>query len=193
MAANIEIEAKVLISQSDYEKAIVYYKDRIEKQYEQTNYYIDSDSFMLKNQGIGLRIRVANNTYTLTLKAPMAEGLLEKDQTINKQIFNNCIKNNVFPEGNIKEYILMLGFDPSLLKVLAHLTTLRSDVDDGIEGTKLSIDKNTYNGIVDYEIELEGNALEKTKKMLENICLECGVPYKDNPQSKQSRAMSTIK
>ena len=193
MAANIEIEAKVLIKKEEYETFLKHFKDKITEQYEQTNYYIDTKDFKLKQLGIGLRIRNVKDSYTLTLKAPMSEGLLEKDQIIDKKTSDEAIENNIFPEGNIKEFVKMLGINVDELKVLANLKTLRTEIDDGDSETKLSADKNDYNGITDYELELEGNALEKTKASLKEICSECGIEYKDNPHSKQSRAMSTIK
>lgn len=193
MAANIEIEAKVLISSEDYKKVLKHFKKEIDKEYEQVNYYIDSKNFDLKQQGIGLRIREADGLYTLTLKAPMAEGLLEKDQMITKEQYENLSKNKVFPEGNIKEFIIMLGYKPTSLEILAKLTTHRIEIDDGNVLTKLSLDKNDYNGITDYEIECEGDALENAKKALGCICSAIGIAYKDNPKSKQSRAMETIK
>ena len=57
MAANIEIEAKVLIKKEEYETFLKHFKDKITEQYEQTNYYIDTKDFKLKQLGIGLRIR----------------------------------------------------------------------------------------------------------------------------------------
>ena len=84
MATNIEIEAKVLISEKEYNNVLNHFKDRVIKEYDQINHYIDSDDLALKKLGIGCRIREKDNTYTLTLKAPMAEGLLEKDEVLNK-------------------------------------------------------------------------------------------------------------
>ena len=48
MAANIEIEAKVLISEKDYYNIVERFEDKIIKEYEQVNYYIDTNDFMLK-------------------------------------------------------------------------------------------------------------------------------------------------
>ncbi|MDY5646666.1 MAG: hypothetical protein SPF22_06650, partial [Candidatus Onthovivens sp.] len=67
------------------------------------------------------------------------------------------------------------------------------ECDDGNPETTFSIDKNTYNKIVDYELELEGNNLTKVKELLKQICIDNDIEYKDNLVSKQSRAMSTIK
>lgn len=193
MAANIEIEAKVLIKEEEYHNFLKLFNDKITKQYEQTNYYIDTEDFKLKQLGIGLRIRCVESTYTLTLKAPMAEGLLEKDQLINKETFEKAIKSNAFPEGNIKEFVTMLGINTKELKILATLKTFRTEIDDGNEATTFSADKNEYSEIVDYELELEGNAMQNTKNKLKEICEKCNITYKDNVHSKQTRAMAAIK
>lgn len=194
MAANIEIEAKVLITKEDYEKIIHKYEDEIAKEYDQTNYYIDTPSFSLKKEGIGLRIRLSQGLYQLTLKVPMAEGLLEKDQKISFEDYKKFKKEKFFPEGNVKEFVKMLGYDPNDLIILTKLITHRIEIDDEDYATKnISIDKNDYNGITDYEIELEGESMQNTKDALKTICEECKIPYKDNLKSKQSRALETLK
>ena len=166
MAANIEIEAKVLISEKDYYNIVERFEDKIIKEYEQVNYYIDTNDFKLKKLGIGLRIRYCFNIYTMTIKCPLSEGLLEKDQIITKEAYLNFKNNNVFPEGSLKEFISMLGINIEELSILAHLRTLRKECDDGNPETTFSIDKNTYNKIVDYELELEGINLTKVKELL---------------------------
>ena len=193
MAANIEIEAKVLISEKDYYNIVERFEDKIIKEYEQVNYYIDTNDFKLKKLGIGLRIRYCFNIYTMTIKCPLSEGLLEKDQIITKEAYLNFKNNNVFPEGSLKEFISMLGINIEELSILAHLRTLRKECDDGNPETTFSIDKNTYNKIVDYELELEGNNLTKVKELLRQICIDNDIEYKDNLVSKQSREMSTNK
>ena len=49
MATNIEIEAKVLISEKEYNNVLNHFKDRVIKEYDQINHYIDSDDLALKN------------------------------------------------------------------------------------------------------------------------------------------------
>jgi len=193
MAANIEIEAKVLISKEDYNTVVEHFKSEVTSEFDQTNYYIDSTDFKLKQLGIGLRIRKSKDHYLITLKAPMSEGLLEKDQNINKSIYESFAKKNIFPEGTIKEFVKMIGIDASELKILTSLITHRIEVDYGSLASILSIDKNDYNGLTDYELEFEGNAIEKAKDQLKEICEQCGIVYKENLISKQSRALSSIR
>lgn len=193
MANNIEIEAKVLIDEKSYQKVKEHYKKYVTSQYTQTNYYIDTTDFELRNKGIGLRIREKNNKYELTLKTPLSEGLLEKTDPITQEQFLDLKDKNIFPETNIKTFILMLGFDfdISQLKILASLVTERIDVefDTGI----FSIDKNTYLGHVDYELEKEHNNLKEAENFLVDVCKKCQIDYTINKVSKEARTLNALK
>ncbi len=192
MAASIEIESKALISEENYSKIIKYFKSEITREYDQTNHYIDTKDFALKQLGIGLRIRNVSSSFVLTLKAPMAEGLLEKDQHISREIFTKFKKGEGFPDGIVKDFVRMLGVDPSSLKILAKLTTHRIEIENETTGKTLCIDKNVYNQVTDFELELEANTLEQGKIQLKDICSKAGIQYKENLKSKQSRAMESI-
>ncbi len=192
MATNIEIEAKVLISESDYKRAIAYYSKFEGKHRTQTNYYIDTDDLTLKHYGIGLRIR-DKGYFTLALKAPMSEGLLEKKESITNEQYLAYKNDHIFPTGAIQNFLLMLGINIDELHIQTSLVTERFQIKNEEENTIFSIDKNTYNGITDYELEMEGVSLASAQKCLEARCKELGIDYKINEKSKQVRAMETIK
>ncbi len=193
MATNIEIEAKVLINASEYENIVNTYAGKVIAEYDQDNYYIDSDNFDLKNIGVGLRIRLKDGIYTLTLKAPMSEGLLEKNNPLTEVQFKALLKKGVLPECDIKEFIKMLGKDPETLKVQTELITHRKEIMVDDENITFSIDKNQYNGLVDYELECSGNSLSRAKDYLKRLCSVSNILYKDNQKSKETRALDTIK
>ena len=86
----------------------------------------------------------------------------------------------------------MIGIDSSKLQILAKLTTHRIEIEDEDSMKKLAIDKNVYNEITDYEVELEANTLDQAKIELQKLFKDLGISYKDNPKSKQSRAMESI-
>ena len=136
MAANIEIEAKALITKEEYDKIVHYYEDEVSKEYERAH---------------------------------------------------------EFPDGTIKEFVKMFGVKIEDLRILAKLSTHRIEIEDDDLTKKVAIDKNEYNGIVDYELEVEGNALDKARAQLQAICEEVGIVYVDNLKSKQTRALETIK
>lgn len=192
MATNIEIEAKVLIKDKEYNNVLSYFKTKVIKEYDQINYYIDTDDLSLKKIGIGLRIREKGGSYVMTLKAPMAEGLLEKDESLSKDQFNAFIKSNKFPELNIEDFIRMLGVNPSTLKVKTELKTHRVEINHDNNTYEFSVDKNEYNNQIDYELEMAGPSLSKAKEMLKAICVETNTFYKDNLKSKETRALESI-
>lgn len=192
MATNIEIEAKVLISEEDYNRVIKHYKKENVSTITQINYYVDTDDLLLKQFGIGLRIR-HKGFYVLNMKAPLQEGLLEKKESITNEEYNLFKEKGIFPNGSIKNLLLMFGVDVNKLRIQTSLTTERINIENCCAGEIFAIDKNTYNGIVDYELELEGTSLERAKKALKEKCETLGIDFIENSKSKQVRAMETIK
>lgn len=192
MATNIEIEAKVLISHKDYKKLINGLSANISREFHQMNYFIETDNFDLRKAGIGLRIRNVNGEYIMTMKAPMSEGLLEKHSTVTLQEYRDFATKQIFPENDICEFVRMLGFDPSKLKIVTSLSTYRVETNYGKEDYLFSIDKNEYNGIIDYELEMAGNSLLTAQTQLKEICDEFGIKYEPNLKSKTTRALESL-
>ncbi len=191
MSNNIEIEAKVLITKEQYELLIRKLSDRHFEHFVQTNYYIDSETGTLHNFGFVMRIR-KKDIYTLTLKTPLAEGLLEKNQVISKEDYSALASKKAFPEGEIKRFLELLGIDVSTLLIRTSLTTDRIELDyaDGV----LCLDKSTYNNQIDYEIELEETSMENAKNTIIELCEKMGIKdYSFNSISKYARAMASVK
>lgn len=192
MATNIEIEAKVLITKEDYDKLMALYEDKVTDEFDQTNYYVESKNLDLKKLGVGLRIRRKCRNYALTIKAPLSEGLLEKNTPITQEQYEAFKTKGIFPDCVIKEYILMLGFEPKDLKIVSSLKTHRVEIPLEEGKHTLSIDKNDYNKITDYELEMNSDSLNRAKTKLKEICEENGISYKDNPRSKQTRCLESL-
>lgn len=192
MATNIEIEAKVLINEDDYNRVLKFYKKEELQKVTQLNYYIDTDDLLLKQFGIGLRIR-QKDFFVLNMKAPLQEGLLEKKESISEKEFDNFKNNGVFPNGSIKNLLLMFGIDITKLKIQTTLKTERIVIENFSDNEVFAIDKNYYNGLIDYELELEGTSLERAKNSLKEKCEELNIDFVENAKSKQVRAMETIK
>ena len=189
MSNAIEIEAKALVSKADYEKLALKYKNY--GAYIQVNHYIDSMDGILSKEKLALRIRERDNHFEMTLKVPLSQGLLEKNCTWNKETFVNFRDNGVFPDGDIKKMLNMLDIHTKSLKIITSLTTERIDVP--YENGKLSIDKNTYSGMNDHEIELEHNNEGDAEKYLEQLLKENAIPYALNKKSKVARAMEAYR
>ena len=188
MSNAIEIEAKVLLNQEDYRKIVKLFPNAA--RYQQVNYYIDSDDRALAKAGIALRIREKNGQFELTLKTPLSQGLLEKNVPISMNEFCALRDENEFPKNDLKRFLTMLDFNVADLKILTSLTTERIDVE--YRGGLLSMDRNTYSGKVDYEIEFEFNNMEDAEKILGELLETNGISYTFSRVHKTHRAMAEI-
>jgi uncharacterized protein YjbK len=184
---NIEIEAKILLSEADYDKVITKL-DFSTANLVQTNYYLDSADRILKKYGMVLRIRQTGVKFVLTMKAPLAEGLLEKNQILSQKDADGMIKTGVFPEGEIGGFLDILHIDKATLKILAVLTTDRKAIT--YEGTEVNVSKNTYSNITDYEMECDSDSALKSQNTLKEICLDLGIEFVLNNVSKENRAIT---
>ena len=52
---------------------------------------------------------------------------------------------------------------------------------------------NKYNGIIDYDLEVEASNMDRAKEVMANICQEYKIEYKKDYISKSSRAFNTRK
>ena len=188
MSNAIEIEAKALISQDEYRKIVKVFPEC--KRYSQTNYYIDNDERILAKEGIGLRIREKEGKYVLTLKTPLSQGLLEKNEAIEEAAFREFLEKGIFPKVDEVRFLTMLDIDVSSLKILTSLTTDRVDVEykEGL----LSIDRNFYSGRTDYEIEFEYTSMDGAEKILGDLLREHDIPYHINKVAKVRRALNAL-
>ena len=191
MSSNIEIEAKVLLLKDEYNAIIEKLNLQKYRKIKQTNHYIDTPDRYLKKNGIALRIREKDEEFELTLKTPLSEGLLEKNENISWRDFENLSERQIFPDGNIRKFLLILGVKVSDLKVLTSLCTERIHVE--FEGFGLALDKNIYSNIVDYELEVESSSIERAQQEIENILNECDIKnFSFNKVSKQARALNDL-
>ena len=188
MSNAIEIEAKALVSKEDYEKLVKAFRGY--KHFIQTNFYIDNDECYLRKEGLALRIREKYGQYEMTLKTPLSQGLLEKNEPMSEECFMSFIHGGKFPENDLKRFLTMLDVDVDTLKVKTSLTTNRIDVPYR-EG-KLSIDENNYSGKKDYEIEFEYNNEIDAEKILRELFAKYDIPFTLNKKTKIARAFDAL-
>ncbi len=117
----------------------------------------------------------------------MAEGLLEKNQTLKADDLVLLKETNKLPDGDIKRFLTTLGFKIDNLKILSQLKTIRSDVE--YKNGLLSFDENHYNNKVDYEIEFEFTSQPQAEKIMEELLQEFKILYTPNKKSKVLRAL----
>jgi uncharacterized protein YjbK len=191
MSTNIEIEAKILVNESEFLKlkTILGIQEKIKVT--QTNYYVDDQQGSLRTFGFALRIRELNQSYTLTLKSPMAEGTLEKNQVISEAAYRLFKEKRIFPQGIIHDFLEMFDFQTKQLSIITHLTTERYETK--FEDRHVCLDKNLYHGITDYEVESEESSLKHAAETLQLLCEKAKIVYKENHISKYARAIKTLK
>ncbi|MCR4698698.1 MAG: CYTH domain-containing protein [Bacilli bacterium] len=184
---NIEIEAKVLLSKENY--------DRLVKELRfptvslvQTNYYLDSRTQVLKKYGMILRIRESGQKFVFTLKAPLSEGLLEKNQALTREQAEDLIDRNIFPKGDIRNFLDILQINAEELLVLATLTTFRKETE--YKDSVLDISQNSYGDHLDYELECDSDSAIHSQEILKEVCEKYGIEYSLNTLSKEDRAIT---
>lgn len=143
-----EIEHKILVCKEEYERLL----SELSKQflcynYNQTNYYYDTENLSLYNGHETLRIREKKECLCLEYK-------------YNKKFIGStrvCEENSHpvkgIPKKLEKEDTRKFGLPDANYILLGKLETNRSDfiLSEGV----LSLDKNEYLGYVDYEVEVE--------------------------------------
>ncbi|BFL68240.1 CYTH domain-containing protein [Staphylococcus capitis] len=171
METNNEIEFKQILTKDLYDKIFnTYFKN--EKPFSQTNYYIDTKGFKLRDHRSALRIRVKDNSYEMTLKVPAEVGLMEYNHPTNVKLkMNDTLSNSKLPDDirNIIEGQFNVSEDE--LIILGDLTTLR--VETHYQNELLVLDKSEYLNKVDYELEFEvdsyNEGYEKFKQLLQEF------------------------
>ncbi|MGI6714096.1 MAG: CYTH domain-containing protein [Bacilli bacterium] len=191
MSTNIEIEVKVLLTQTEFNKVKKTMDAASYPVVVQTNHYIDTPKEQLRRYGMALRVREIKDEFTLTLKCPLAEGLLEKSQILSDAEFVLLKNNQDFPEGDLKNFLISVGIDVEKMQILATLTTKRISLP--YEDSLFSMDENHFNNHVDYELEMEGTSVSNAEAQLAAVCKQANVPFVLNSKSKQARAMDALK
>jgi len=190
MPQNLEIEAKAMLKKEDYKSLISAYK--INKNYKQINYYISSPEFLKKIKLFGMRIRVKNNNYELTLKVKEQVGKTEINQEITRKSLANLKYFHKFPSGEVSNYLTKNNVcDVNNLRIIGKLVTIRKDID--FNGSLLSVDCSKYNGKIDYEIECESSSMEKAINDLKNFLKNHNISYQKSEHSKLARFLKTLR
>ncbi len=133
----IEYEKKILLSHEEY-LVIEDMAPKCTQIIKQINYYYDTDDFEMNRNGITCRIRAKDGRYIATIKQ---HGIGREDCNVEKSK----------EVSNEKDKSLFVGMDVNLK---GKVTTIRAIMfyDHRV---KVMLDKNTYLGVKDYELEVE--------------------------------------
>ena len=90
----------------------------------------------------------------------------------------------------VEDEIISLGIKIETLKMFGSLSTIRTDI--FYHDSLISIDKNTYLGKTDYEIECESNSMDLARKNLQQFLLENNIEFIENKISKIQRVINSL-
>ena len=163
-----EFESRIMLTNEEYLNVVSFYMKLYPNHHflANNNDYFDTKDLFLKNKHITLRVRTINDVRSeLTLKIKGEQGDTEINDDISFKEKEILLKERVFPEGNVKRYLLSLPIPLSDYENIVSLYNRRLEIkyDDHL----LVIDKNEYNDIIDYNLEIEAkDDIYQAKRLL---------------------------
>lgn len=173
MAQEIEIEFKTMLTKDEFEQ-LLYRLPFPKEPIVQTNYYFETEQFNLKNNRSALRIRKKEMHYTLTLKEPHEEGILETNDTLSEDEASKWLKGQPNIKKNVSKRLSRMGIEENQLRLYGSLTTERFTYKE--KDIYYMLDKSFYHDQVDYELEIEAPSkqigIQALRKLLQEENLE---------------------
>lgn len=186
MQRSLEVEFKTLLTKEEYERLIDMFKDNHSDI--QTNHYFDTPRFSLKALESSLRVR-ERDALELTLKKKKGYAVQEYTLPITEEMFEQIKATGEIPESELRSELIPLIGSQKLVNFLS-LSTKRTytQYKKGI----LFLDKSTFCGVTDYELEYEArNYLDGKKEFIELIN-DLQIQYKKS-EKKVQRAFKAYK
>ncbi|HFI0255443.1 TPA: CYTH domain-containing protein [Streptococcus suis] len=185
---HLEIEYKTLLTKSEYKRLLPEFEDT--EPIQQTNYYIDTQKLDMKNNRFSLRVRTLIDKAELTLKIPQKVGNQEYNQSLTLSEAESLLADFQLPAGQIFDIISKEDIPINQLKVWGQLTTKRYEKQTSIG--LMALDENTYNGNIDYELEVEVLNSEEGKIAFDYYLKKRSIQFK-YASSKVARTAASIK
>ena len=190
-----ELEERVLINKKQFLEIQKY----IQENYPNTpvvlqkNCYLMDSAFSLKNKKNVLRIRSfpSLNKRELTYKVKGDDGDIEFNQSLTYYWYSQIIRYSRLPDGEVKDKLLKAGVNIGSLRTMCELVTNRQEVK--LDKYTIVLDVNSYNGITDYDLEIESK-VSKThaKEVILRFCHQFGLEYKNDYPTKSRRAFESL-
>lgn len=133
----LEFEKKVMLTKAEYDFLKEHWQ-ALAPTAVQINHYYDTDDFELSRRGITCRIREKDGVCTATVKEHRIKGSdcsVEKSRSVTNRYDDSLFKG--------------MG-----LRYQGSLETLRT-IYESQPGIRIMLDRNSYLGTVDYELEIE--------------------------------------
>ncbi|UJF15155.1 CYTH domain-containing protein [Jeotgalibaca sp. MA1X17-3] len=169
MSQQIEKEFKNLLTKEEYEELLANLQLNENEAIQQTNIYFDTTTQQLKNQNMGLRIRLFDDYGELTLKSPISENeQLETTDELNLETATVMADKGIITlEGHVADKLAEFGIKISELEPIGKLSTLRYTFPG--EGGMYFLDESYYQDQKDYELEFETEDVESGKFQFEQF------------------------
>ncbi|OJG45994.1 hypothetical protein RV04_GL001760 [Enterococcus hermanniensis] len=177
-----------MLTASEYNRLLHSYQIAENQFVQQTNIYFDTPDFLLKAQGMGLRIRRFENSAEATLKVPQSVGLLEVTDALSLEEVNANVQSAQFvPEAKeVLAYLRALHISIENLQLIGQLTTKRAEL--SIPEGKLALDESWYSQQHDFELELEVPNATFSEEDFKQFLQRFGLPFRKT-QNKIARAV----
>ena len=163
-----EYETRIMLTESEYFEIVSHfmrlhpYKHFLKN----TNTYFDTEDLYLRKNHITFRLRTINDIKSeLTIKIKGKNGDDEINDSLNTQEAQLVLKSRVFPDGDVKNFLLTLPYTFDAYKEITTLYNVRLEIEE--KDHLLVIDKNTYSNIIDYNLEVETkDGIESARRIL---------------------------
>lgn len=186
MAKELSVEFKTLLSKSEYNKLAKLHSDKPSNL--QINYYFDTPRFTLKASDIGLRIRKREN-YELTLKRKKGYALIEINEILTEEQFQDFLKTGIIPSASINNDLSEIIKGQNIINYMS-LSTFR--ITFPYKNGIIAIDKCEYVNTIDYELEYHTSNYDEGKRTFIELVKENCIVYKKS-QPKIKRAYDALK
>lgn len=191
-----ELEERVMLNKEQFLEIEKYFQENFShlKIIHQKNRYFDDKNHTIEKLKNVLRIRSFENGQEreFTYKIKGDNGDIEYNQTLSHYWFYQITRKSHLPLGAIKQKLIEDGVDINSLKSLVDLLTRRIEIEK--EDYTIVLDANLYNGISDYNLEIESKkSKEHAKKIILDLCEKFNLKYSEHYLSKSARAFSSIK
>lgn len=151
-----EYETRIMLTESEYfEIASHFMRLHPNKQFlKNTNIYFDTEDLYLRKNHITFRIRIINDVKSeITIKIKGANGDDEINDSLTGKDVELFLKERSLPDGGVKNLLLSLPYTFDAYKEITTLYNVRLEIEE--DDHLLVIDKNIYNDITDYNLEIE--------------------------------------
>ncbi|MFD1360153.1 CYTH domain-containing protein [Lentibacillus salinarum] len=178
----IEIEYKNLLGQEEFDRLLTELSFPHTPQI-QTNHYFETADFTLQGLGSALRIREKNDAFTLTLKEPHPDGLLETHDPLTQQEANQWLNGNKTAGKRVVKRLAEKGISSRDFIYFGSLTTKRRE----FHGNHVLyvLDESHYHGITDYELEIEATSEADGRQAINAILVDFNIRKRKTPNKIQ--------